>query len=132
MSTEKVKDSGLFGEVIYAYTRAEAIEDGVLIDVSETAKEAGITVPVAVTQNLWSSWIEVPGELEGIQDEQGRLWDVLWMFRSAARNAKTNRMDFSVLFQTKERKMKKVLINSVIAPGDQGEPVITIMLPGDD
>ena len=27
-------------EVIYAYTRKEALADGVLVDVSETAKEA--------------------------------------------------------------------------------------------
>lgn len=39
----------LFGEPIYIYTRKQAIEDGVLIDVTETAKEAGFKVPVAVT-----------------------------------------------------------------------------------
>ena len=38
----------LFGPVIYAYTRAQAIEDGVLADVTETAKEAGFKLPVAV------------------------------------------------------------------------------------
>jgi|GEM_PF-3971997 len=30
----------VFGQSIYIYTRAQAIEDGVLVDVSETAKEA--------------------------------------------------------------------------------------------
>lgn len=30
-----------FGDVIHVYTRAEALEDGVLVDVSEMAREAG-------------------------------------------------------------------------------------------
>ena len=30
-----------FGDIISTYTRAQAIEDGVLIDISPTAKEAG-------------------------------------------------------------------------------------------
>jgi len=34
--------------VIHTYTRAQAIEDGVLIDVSEMAREAGFRWPVAV------------------------------------------------------------------------------------
>ena len=39
----------LFGEVIYTYTRAQAIEDGVLIDATEMAKETGFKWPVALT-----------------------------------------------------------------------------------
>jgi hypothetical protein len=35
--------------LIHAYTRAEAIRDSVLIDVSATAKEAGLKYPVALT-----------------------------------------------------------------------------------
>ncbi len=119
-------------EVISTYTRAQAIKDGVLVDVSDAAKGAGIKYPVAVTQNLWGSWIEVPEGLEGIQDETGRLWDVLWMFSIAARKATSDHLTYSVLFQTKERKMKEVQINAVCGPGGNLDPVITIMLPGDD
>lgn len=45
---ERTNDmSYLFSDapVVHAYTRAEAIEDGVLVDVSETAREAGFRVP---------------------------------------------------------------------------------------
>jgi len=38
--------------VIYSYTRAQAIEDGMFVDVTETAKEAGFKYPVAITRNL--------------------------------------------------------------------------------
>lgn len=46
----------VFGDLIDVYTRAEAIEDGVLVDVTETAKEAGIVYPTAVTQGLWNGF----------------------------------------------------------------------------
>src|SRR5947209_19701172 len=70
-------------EVIYAYTRAQALEDGVLVDVSEMAKEAGIKFPVALTSAVYGKYVEVPAGVVG-QDERGRLWDILWMFRCAA------------------------------------------------
>ena len=39
-------------EVIYTYTRAQALEDGVLIDVSQMAKEAGFRLPAVITADL--------------------------------------------------------------------------------
>ena len=36
-------------ELSHAYTRTDAIRDGVLIDVSAAAKDAGFTFPVALT-----------------------------------------------------------------------------------
>ena len=38
--------------VIYSYTRAQAIEDGVLVDVTEQAKATGFKLPTVVTDNL--------------------------------------------------------------------------------
>jgi type I site-specific restriction endonuclease len=42
----------VFGDVIYSYTRKQAIEDGVLVDITEMAKEAGIKYP-AVRRPLY-------------------------------------------------------------------------------
>ena len=39
-----------FGPVIYAYTRAQAVADGVQVEVTKTAKEAGISFPVFLTR----------------------------------------------------------------------------------
>jgi len=43
----------LFGEVIYSYTREDAFNDGFLVDVTVTAKEAGFSWPVAMTRPLY-------------------------------------------------------------------------------
>jgi len=58
--------------LIHRYTRADALRDGVLIDVSATAREAGIRCPVALTAAVWERCIAVPPGVV-CQDEAGRL-----------------------------------------------------------
>jgi hypothetical protein len=59
-------------ELIHRYTRADALRDGVSIDVSATAREAGFKYPVALTAAAWAKCVAVPpGVL--CQAEAGRL-----------------------------------------------------------
>ncbi len=129
-----------FDHVIDAYTRAQAIEDGILVDVSDTAREAGFRIPVAVTRGVWERLVALPEGYRGFQDERGRLWDVLWMARHyALRASDRDRVRMCVLV----RDIRKDLRDShrpprrhfpivAIGSGDQGEAVITIMWPEDD
>ena len=126
----------LFGEVIYSYTRKQAIEDGVLIDVSEMAREAGIKYPVAVSSTVYYEYI-VPDErlTDHGQSVEGRLWDVLWMFRINAQKNPSDIMIFGVLFvmpTCNNPQLVTVKLKAVCGPGDMGEPVITIMKPDED
>jgi hypothetical protein len=73
-------------DLIHRYTRADAIRDGVLIDVTETAREAGIRWPVALTSAVWGRCVTVPAGVV-CQDEAGRLWDVLFLLALAARRS---------------------------------------------
>jgi hypothetical protein len=131
MTTNETKDN-LFGDVIYQYTRAQAIEDGVLIDVTETAREAGISFATAMTAAVWAECVTVPEEAE-CQDEMGRLWDVLTMLRYAIVHSKaTQQIAFSVAVQNDARRARQVQLKALCGPGDQAEPVITIMMPNED
>jgi len=127
-----------FGEVIYAYTRAQAIEDGVLVDVTETAKEAGIKYPTAVTEALWNGYIEPKERLKDLgQSVQGRLWDVLFLFAFAARGSSKgcNELFYSVNFlMEREEKccQETVELKAVCGPGDDSSPCITLMLENED
>jgi hypothetical protein len=85
-------------EVLSVYTRAQALEDGVLVDVSETAKEVGIKFPVSLTATIWEQYVEVPEGISG-QNEAGRLWDILWMFRCAAARFSGDTLLFKTLRQ---------------------------------
>ena len=87
MTDERDPMRELFGEVIHTYTRAQALADGSLIDVTETAAEAGFRLPVAVTRTVWLRYCEWPEELGTGQSTEGRLWDVLWLAVWAARTA---------------------------------------------
>ncbi len=133
-------NAAAFGPVLSVYTRAQAIEDGFLVDVSETAREAGFQIPVAVTRAVWDRLVALPQGYRGFQDERGRLWDVLWMARHyALRASDSDRVRMCVLV----RDVRKDLRDSNRAPrkhfpivaigaGDGGGPVITIMFPEDD
>jgi len=123
-------------EVIYSYTRFQALEDGVLVDVSQMASEAGFRYPTAITADLHARI--TPNEREKAlgQSYEGRLWDVVFLASFAARQAGTqDRCSFEVsLFEADEapphRAHRRTLsLWMVVGPGDRGEPVITIGFP---
>jgi len=121
--------------VIFSYTRAQALADGVLIDATALAKEAGFKWPVALTDHLYHSYIVPALDLvaEG-QSITGRLWDLLQVLRYAITNSKDDTyLQFSVLFAMSPGAAPiPIELISVACPGDDGEPVITCMLEGDD
>lgn len=121
--------------VIYSYTRAQAIEDGVLVDVSGLAKEAGFKIPVALTTAVWETCVRIP---EGVtcQDETGHLWDVLnvllFSIRGSRANRNANDVKFAVSVRNSNEGNEDVRLKALCGPGDNAEPVITIMLPNED
>lgn len=114
-------------EVIYAYTRADALNDGVLIDVSEHAKELGFRVPVAVTSALYGGYITPPRSNE-VESIEGRLHDTLWMLLVEIRR---NRGGNTIIYTVRYGR-KNVRIKAISGPGDHMEHVITIMLEDED
>src|SRR5512135_48851 len=154
--------------LIFSYTRAQAIADGVLKDVSELAKEAGFRYPVAVTAAVWAECVTVPEGVTG-QDETGRLWDVLNLLRFAIqrgdardvqgidfavhvrpdnlldvlnkaryaverpKSPNPQRVDFAVHVRNNngEGEPPLVPLYALCGPGDDGEPVITVMRIGE-
>lgn len=136
MSEQEKESTGLWDdtEIISVYTRAQALEDGVLVDITSLAREAGFKFPVAVTQGVWAV-LNPSDELKaGGQDFTGRAWDMLTILRHAIRAA--SRMDevhFAPLFIMEPgQKALPVEQWAKCGPGDRGEPVITIMLRGED
>ena len=133
-------NAAAFDPVISVYTRAQAIEDGILVDVSETAREAGFNIPVAVTRTVWNRLVALPESYRGFQDEKGRLWDMLWMARHyALRASDADRVIMCVLVRDIRRDLRdsnraprKHFPIVAIGVGDDGSPVITIMFPEDD
>ena len=76
-----------FGEVIFSYTRSQAVADGVQVEVTKTAQEAGIRFPVFLTRPVYDAYVTVPPGVT-CQDEAGWLWDLVWMLRHAIHRAR--------------------------------------------
>jgi hypothetical protein len=128
-------------EIIHAYTRAQALADGTLTAAdAESAREAGFVVPVALTSAVWEgcvAWNDGDNERQVPQDERGRLWDILHMARAAIRRGgrDSDRVTFDLRRVPRDgctRTARPVQLVCAIGPGDQGEPVITIMEPHED
>jgi len=139
-SSSNRSTESFFGEVISTYTRAQAIEDGVLIDTGSMAQEAGFKWPVAVTSAAWAdciAWTEDDSDKQVYQDQSGRLWDVLFMASHAIRqdSGSGDRLLFKLYRVRRDGYSKEAILATlklIVGPGDQGEPVITILLPHED
>lgn len=137
---DPVKQTADGWDIISIYTRAQAIADGVLVDVSETAREAGFRCSVALTAAVYAdcvAWSTEDTERQTYQDESGRLWDVLWMAINGVRAADRNqpRMAFQLYRVPRDGKSREPALTTLHAhagPGDDDELVITIMFPGED
>lgn len=128
-------------DIIHAYTRAQALADGTLVAAhADLAREAGFRVPVALTSAVWEgcvAWNEGDSERQVPQDERGRLWDVLFMSRAAIRASSGSGDRVIVNLRRVPRDgrtqhARPVRLVCAIGPGDQGEPVITVMEPHED
>lgn len=128
----------IFGEPIHTYTRQQAIDDGFLVDVSSMTNEAGIVFPVAMTRAAWADcveWTDADSKRHIYQDESGRLWDVLWMLKLAARRGGSE-----IRFQLYRvprggrgiKPPRLAVLKAICGPGDAGEPVITICMIDED
>jgi hypothetical protein len=107
----------------------------VLVDASDLAHEAGFVFPVAITEKLYHGFIVPALDLiaEG-QSIEGRLFDTLVVFRFAIAKARnTDTILFKVLFlMSAGADPVPIELKAVCGPGDDGEPVLTIMLPDED
>jgi hypothetical protein len=118
-------------EITLAYTRAQAIQDGVLIDVSKLASEAGFKYPVAITHAAWADCIAA-GAKDIDRNETGRLLDMLNQLRIQARRAITHLNRFDILVSNAREPANPVILKAFWGPGDDGKPVITVMLRWED
>jgi hypothetical protein len=120
--------------LIHSYSRSQAIEDGVLIDVSSTAKDAGFRYPVALTCAAWAKCVAVPRGVR-CQDEAVRLWDVLYVLRLAIGRSDGSpevRFGVHVRNDNRERAPPLVRLKALCGPDDDGSPCITVLLPDED
>jgi hypothetical protein len=139
---EKSETNGDFwanATVICAYTREDALEDGVLVDVSRIARVNGFKIPVAVTDSVW-------GDLEAAVPSAPRTTRAVppgmvttsptpleHLLRSCHTAARLGLDGSTTYFAIGWKKGEaKTEYWARCHGGDNGEPVITIMQIGED
>src|ERR1039458_7430075 len=135
-----------FGEVLSSYSRAQAIEDGVLVSLNDPSftfrpglnicAEARIKFPVAMTIAAFAKTVsELNTPLPPCQDISGRLWDVLSMFKWAAKRGGSEiRFPVTVINwvcvggrRINRTKRETVILKALCGPAGTGEPGITTL-----
>jgi len=145
----------IFGEPISRYTRRQAIDDGILVQLSgdgyegdewipKMCAEAGYRIPVAMTTTAFVACVmpleESSEQLAPCQDPKGRLWDVLFVMRLFVARRVREVREGSVRFNLSVRqnvprgsklrgRQKTVTLKAVLGGDDDGRPCITIMFP---
>jgi hypothetical protein len=140
-AAEHSQPSTLNPQLVYSYTRSQAIADGFQIEVTKTAEEAGIRFPVFITRGVYEQFVAVPLDASGQplagQDEAGRLWDVVWMLRFAIIRSKpgTSRLVVALYVRNSDSypaRLTKLIATAGAVDIDDPAPAITVMLPDED
>ena len=148
--------SNLKSEIVYAYTRSQAIADGMQVEVTKTAQEAGprfakrtaylghpssgglgkpIKFPVFLTRTVFDAYVALPEGVTG-QDEAGRLWDIVWMLRFGILRSRPGCDRIPVALYVRNDNQRSRLIKLIATCGpldiDDPQPAITVMMPDED
>src|SRR5512137_440800 len=122
-------------DLVFTYTRKQALADGVQVDATKTAQEAGIRFPFFITRTVWEAYVTVPPDVAG-QDEAGRLWDLVWMTRFAILRSRPgcDRLPVALYVRNDNQRARLVKLVATCGPRDIDDPApaITLMMPDED
>jgi hypothetical protein len=122
----------VFGPVIYKYTRAQAIEDGALVDLSQiTVCKEHYKYPIAVTSEVWGIIDRAVRNKKHCNDYNGVLHDVLFMSRTYNKKIDESTRLFKVKI-TGAGRQSVFEFKMVCGPNDDMTPCMTIMMPYED
>ncbi len=126
------------GPIIFSYTRKQAIEDGVLVDLTRPGYRRvlameGCKLHTAMTGTAFAATVGSPNE----RSTHAELWDTLCRLGRVLRAMRVASLSLSersdrVTFTAPGVDDKPVSMWALCGPGDDGEPVLTIMLEGED
>ncbi|MGE0642779.1 MAG: DUF6573 family protein [Nitrospira sp.] len=114
-------------------TRQEAIQAGVLIDVTADAQKLGMSFPITITKPLWEIGI-APEHTLSEETKAERLRDVLMAFRLrlASQATLSPLIDFPAMLALPPGGVPQpVPLFALIQPGEQNQAMVTLLLPNE-
>lgn len=115
--------------------RQKALDDGLQRDITDISKEAGLFLPVFITNKVLDNWIIYGGSNTNISEVEKKLIKVIvsklvYSLRVHRQTSKSNLIYFNASIE-KNGKNETALLLSLLGPIDSNDhrPCITIMLP---
>lgn len=120
-------------EVIHSYTRKEAIEDGVLVDMNKyiPVNESGYKYPAACTAGVWNIIDQAVNNKKYGNDYKGIICDIFNISRIMPFKRWQTGAMFRVII-TGIGNQKYHTLKLECGPDDDGKPCLTFMLPDED
>jgi hypothetical protein len=122
-------------EVISTYTRRQAIEDGVLVDLMQDSTlsvcQQHYKYPIACTAAVFGIMQRAVENKRHCNDYAGILHDMLWMSTQYFRTVDETTRVFQVIIKGAARK-SVYDFKMVCGPSDDGSPCMTIMQENED
>lgn len=115
--------------IISQYTRAQAIEDGQLIDISNWTMRAGIKFPVAVSRLIW--FAVIANTEISLPSRMVRLGRFVAKLRDEIRKGDGDRINFEISDEI-NGDTKTFAMYATLLSGDNFEPVITVAMRDED
>lgn len=129
--TPEVKDHVKASQV--SENRQQAIQAGILIDVTADAKKLGLTFPVTITKPLWEVGI-APLSTMSEEDKSARVRDVLMAFRLrlAGQTTLSPLIDFPAMLAMPPGAVPQpVPLFALIQPDEENRAMATLLLPNE-
>jgi len=115
--------------------RQRALDDGLQRDITDISKEAGLFLPVFITNKVLDHWITNEGNDPDFSEVEkgiikGILSKLVYLLRVHRQTSKSNLIYFNASIE-KDGKNETALLLSLLGPidSDDHRPCITIMLP---
>ena len=125
-----------FGPVIYSYTRAQAVADGVQVEVTKTAQEAGIKFPVFLTRTVFDSYVDRAGRRDRPRRSRTalgcRLDDSDFAILRSRPGCDRIPVAFYVRNDNRAARLVKLIATCGALDIDDPQPAITLMMPDED
>lgn len=114
--------------IVSVYTRQQAIEDGIFVDVTLTARSWGFRIPVAITTNLFNTHIKADTE----DKTSTRLNAFLGVLRMKITESKQddNMLCTKIAFYNSDEMVDVWAVVEGQSPDDPS-PAMNVMLPED-
>jgi len=124
----------IYGNVIYSYTRADALNDGVLVDLSGNFPEEArlYRYPVGCSAAVWSLVEQSVASHKHCNSLAGVVRDILWMSQKGVIARPDGQTAIFAVIITGTGRRRQHTLKAMCHAGDDMEPVVTIMLPHED